>query len=205
MLPPGTRLGSYELSALIGTGGMGDVYRARDTRLDRTVAIKILKTEFSHRFDREARALSALNHPHICSLHDVGKDGDTEYLVMEYVQGKPLACPMEVRQAVEFGVQMADALATAHRQGAIHPIIAVPLLKKSCLPSLDHRGASAARGEICTRSPLPSVDITVTWLGRWVWFHTPASARSARRARNIITTVPHETPSRHTHRRVRAR
>jgi eukaryotic-like serine/threonine-protein kinase len=125
MLPPGTRLGSYELSALIGTGGMGDVYRARDTRLDRTVAIKILKTEFSHRFDREARALSALNHPHICSLHDVGKDGDTEYLVMEYVQGKPLACPMEVRQAVEFGVQMADALATAHRQGVIHPIIAV--------------------------------------------------------------------------------
>jgi len=120
MLPPGTRLGSYELSALIGTGGMGDVYRARDTRLDRTVAIKILKTEFSHRFDREARAISALNHPHICSLHDVGKDGDTEYLVMEYVQGKPLACPMEVRQAVEFGVQMADALATAHRQGVIH-------------------------------------------------------------------------------------
>lgn len=99
---------------------MGDVYRARDTRLDRTVAIKILKTEFSHRFDNEARAISALNHPHICSLHDVGQDGDTEYLVMEYVQGKPLACPMEVRQAIEFGVQIADALAAAHRQGIIH-------------------------------------------------------------------------------------
>ena len=120
MLPPGTRLGSYELSALVGAGGMGDVYRARDTRLDRTVAIKILKTEFSHRFDREARAISALNHPHICSLHDVGQEGETEYLVMEYVQGKPLACPMEVRQAVEFGVQIADALAAAHRQGIIH-------------------------------------------------------------------------------------
>jgi eukaryotic-like serine/threonine-protein kinase len=99
---------------------MGDVYRARDTRLDRTVAIKILKTEYSHRFDREARAISALNHPHICSLHDVGQDGETEYLVMEYVQGKPLACPMEVQQAIEFGVQIADALAAAHRQGIIH-------------------------------------------------------------------------------------
>jgi len=99
---------------------MGDVYRARDTRLDRTVAIKILRTEFSHRFDREARAISALNHPHICSLHDIGQEGQTEYLVMEYVQGKPLACPMEVRQAVEFGVQIADALAAAHRQGIIH-------------------------------------------------------------------------------------
>ena len=99
---------------------MGDVYRARDTRLDRTVAIKILKTEFSNRFEREARAISALNHPHICSLHDVGQEGETEYLVMEYVQGKPLACPMEVRQAIEFGVQIADALAAAHRQGIIH-------------------------------------------------------------------------------------
>ena len=120
MHPPGTRLGPYELSALVGEGGMGEVYRARDTRLDRTVAIKILKTEFSNRFEREARAISALNHPHICSLHDVGQDGETEYLVMEYVQGKPLACPMEVRQAIEFGVQIADALAAAHRQGIIH-------------------------------------------------------------------------------------
>jgi Tol biopolymer transport system component/tRNA A-37 threonylcarbamoyl transferase component Bud32 len=99
---------------------MGDVYRARDTRLDRTVAIKILKTEFSHRFDLEARAISALNHPHICSLHDIGQEGQTEYLVMEYVHGKPLACPMEVRQAIEFGAQIADALAAAHRQGIVH-------------------------------------------------------------------------------------
>jgi eukaryotic-like serine/threonine-protein kinase len=120
MPPPGTRLGPYELSALVGAGGMGEVYRARDTRLDRTVAIKILKNEFSHRFDSEARAISALNHPHICALHDVGQESDTEYLVMEYVQGKPLACPMEVPQAIEFGVQIADALAAAHRQGIIH-------------------------------------------------------------------------------------
>ena len=79
MHPPGARLGPYELSALVGEGGMGDVYRARDTRLDRTVAIRILKAEFSNRFEREARAISALNHPHICSLHDVGQDGETGY------------------------------------------------------------------------------------------------------------------------------
>ena len=119
-LVPGARLGPYEIAAQIGVGGMGEVYRARDTRLDRTVAIKILKHEFSHRFEREARAISALNHPHICSLHDVGREGETQYLVMEHIQGKPLACPMEVQQAIEFGVQIADALAAAHRQGIIH-------------------------------------------------------------------------------------
>ena len=119
-LVPGARLGPYEIAAQIGVGGMGEVYRARDIRLDRTVAIKILKHEFSHRFEREARAISALNHPHICSLHDVGREGETQYLVMEHIQGKPLACPMEVQQAIEFGVQIADALAAAHRQGIIH-------------------------------------------------------------------------------------
>lgn len=99
---------------------MGEVYRARDTRLDRTVAIKILKNECSHRFEREARAISALNHPHICSLHDVGHDGETQYLVLEYVQGRSLVCPVDVREAIEYGAQIADALAAAHRQGIIH-------------------------------------------------------------------------------------
>ena len=88
------RLGRNELHAIIGTGGMGEVYRARDTRLDRTVAIKIVKREFSNRFEREARAISALNHPHICTLYDVGTEGDTSYLVMEHIEGKHLACPM---------------------------------------------------------------------------------------------------------------
>jgi len=114
------RLGPYELNAVIGAGGMGEVYRARDTRLDRTVAIKIVKREFSNRFEREARAISALNHPHICTLYDVGTEGDTSYLVMEHIDGRPLACPMEMAQALDLGVQMADALAAAHRQGIVH-------------------------------------------------------------------------------------
>jgi serine/threonine protein kinase len=114
------RLGPYELNAIIGAGGMGEVYRARDTRLDRTVAIKIVKREFSNRFEREARAISALNHPHICTLYDVGTDGDTSYLVMEHIEGRHLACPMAMAQALDLGVQIADALAAAHRQGIIH-------------------------------------------------------------------------------------
>ena len=114
------RLGPYELNAIIGAGGMGEVYRARDTRLDRTVAIKIVKREFSNRFEREARAISALNHPHICTLYDVGTDGDTSYLVMEHIQGSHLACPMETAQALDVAVQIADALAAAHRQGIVH-------------------------------------------------------------------------------------
>ena len=114
------RLGPYELHAIIGAGGMGDVYRARDTRLDRTVAIKIVKREFSNRFEREARAISALNHPHICTLYDVGTEGDTSYLVMEHIEGRHLACPMGMPQALDLGVQIADALAAAHRQGIVH-------------------------------------------------------------------------------------
>jgi serine/threonine protein kinase len=85
-LAPGTKLGPYEILALIGAGGMGEVYKARDTRLDRTVAIKVSKEQFSERFAREARSIAALNHPHICTLHDVGPD----YLVMEYIDGAPL-------------------------------------------------------------------------------------------------------------------
>ena len=87
MLTPGTRLGPYEILAAIGAGGMGEVYRARDTRLDRTVAIKTIDGPFSERFEREARAISALNHPHICALYDVGEHDGAGYLVMEYVEG----------------------------------------------------------------------------------------------------------------------
>jgi serine/threonine protein kinase len=94
-LSPGKRLGAYEVVSLLGAGGMGVVYRARDTRLDRTVAIKVLPAvtstgELRERFEREARAIAALNHPHICTLHDVGRQDDVEFLVMEYLEGETL-------------------------------------------------------------------------------------------------------------------
>jgi Tol biopolymer transport system component len=115
-LQPGERLGPYEILAPIGAGGMGDVYRARDTRLDRIVAIKTSRVEFSERFEREARAVAALNHSGICTLHDVGPD----YLVMEYIEGTPLKGPLPVDQALKYAIQICDALAAAHRKGIIH-------------------------------------------------------------------------------------
>src|SRR5882724_656086 len=97
-LAPGARLGPYEILNPIGAGGMGEVYKARDTRLDRTVAIKVSKEAFSERFEREARAVAALNHPNICQLYDVGPD----YLVMEYIEGTPLKGPLPVDQALKY-------------------------------------------------------------------------------------------------------
>ena len=119
-LEPGDALGPYEIVGRIGSGGMAEVYKARDTRLDRTVAIKILKGEFSERFQREARAISALNHPNICTLYDVGQHNATPYLVMEYVEGRPLEGPLPLREALRLAVQMADALDHAHRRGIYH-------------------------------------------------------------------------------------
>jgi serine/threonine protein kinase len=115
-MEPGTRLGPYEILSKIGEGGMGAVYKARDTRLDRTVAIKRSAAAFNERFEREARAIAALNHPNICTLFDVGPD----YLVMELVDGKPLAGPMPVEEAVRYAIQIADALDAAHRRGITH-------------------------------------------------------------------------------------
>ena len=120
-LVPGMQLGPYKIEAILGSGGMGQVYKARDTRLDRSVAIKILSQQFSGRFEREARAISALNHPHICTLHDVGPN----YLVMELVEGETLASRLKkgalpLQQVLEYGAQIADALAAAHAKGIIH-------------------------------------------------------------------------------------
>ena len=130
-LAPGTHLGPYEISAPLGAGGMGEVYRARDTRLDRTVAVKILPAQFSsdpvrkQRFEREAKTISSLNHPHICVLYDVGHQDGIDYLVMECVEGETLARRLEkgslpLEQVVRYGTQMADALDKAHRRGVVH-------------------------------------------------------------------------------------
>src|SRR6266852_6973726 len=115
-LSAGIRLGPYEILALIGAGGMGEVWKARDTRLDRVVAIKVAQANFSERFEREARAIAALNHPHICQLYDVGPN----YLVMEFVEGTPLAGPLPLEKAVEYAGQILDALDAAHCKGITH-------------------------------------------------------------------------------------
>jgi Tol biopolymer transport system component len=115
-LERGTRLGPYEVLSPIGSGGMGDVWEGRDSRLDRRVAIKVSREQFSDRFDREARAVAALNHPHICTLHDVGPN----YLVMELIDGRPLAGPLPMAEAFRAAIQIADALEAAHRKGITH-------------------------------------------------------------------------------------
>jgi len=130
-LTTGSRLGPYEIVSPIGAGGMGEVYKARDTRLERDVAVKILRPsestseEMKQRFEREAKAISQLSHPNICALYDVGSHEGTEYLVMEYLEGETLASrlakgPMELGQLIPVGIQIADALDRAHRQGIVH-------------------------------------------------------------------------------------
>jgi len=108
-LSAGERLGPYEIVSLIGSGGMGEVWKARDTRLGRVVAIKRLSGQHSERFEQEARAVAALNHPNICQIHDVGPD----YLVLEYIDGKPLRGPVSVQEAVRLAIQIASALEEA--------------------------------------------------------------------------------------------
>src|SRR5262245_47426718 len=115
-LAAGTKLGPHEIIAPIGAGGMGEVYRARDTRLDRIVAVKISKEKFSERFEGEAHFIAALNHPHICQLYDVGPD----YLVMEYIEGAPLKGPLPREQAMKYAGQICDALDAAHEKGIAH-------------------------------------------------------------------------------------
>ncbi len=137
-LDPGQRLGPYEVVGLLGTGGMGAVYRAQDTRLKRTVALKVLSGGSAldptarERFTREARAIAALDHPHICALYNIGTEGRTDYLVMEHLEGETLAKRLAPRngaaqaarlpldEALTIGVQIADALAAAHKQGVVH-------------------------------------------------------------------------------------
>src|SRR5688500_73981 len=170
-LTSGTRLGPYEVVAEIGAGGMGEVYRARDTRLDRSVAIKVLPRDFVHdpqlklRFEREARTISQLQHPNICTLHDIGEENGTSFLVMELLDGDSLADrllrgPLSLAEALRYGAQIADALAAAHRRGVIHrdlkpgnvmitksgaKLLDFGLAKSS--PVISHSGVSMEQGE----------------------------------------------------------
>lgn len=130
-LEPGSKLGPYEIESAAGAGGMGEVYKARDSRLDRMVAIKVLPStiagnpDLRARFEREAKAISSLNHPNICTLHDIGHENGTEFLVMEYIEGETLAerlekGPVPTQELLQIAVEVADALDKAHRQGLIH-------------------------------------------------------------------------------------
>src|SRR5580693_10006126 len=130
-LLPGSLLGPYEIGTLLGAGGMGEVYRARDPRLDRIVAIKILPAELSadadhlHRFEREARSASALNHPNIVTIYELAHDGSTHYIAMELIEGQTLrqllaVGPMPIRKTIELAAQIAEGLAKAHEAGIAH-------------------------------------------------------------------------------------
>src|SRR6202171_283902 len=149
----GERLGPYEILALIGAGGMGEVYRARDPRLNRDVAIKISAAQFSERFEREAKAIAALNHPNICQIYDVGPN----YLVMEYIEGTPLKGPLPLERAVEYAGQILDALDAAHKKNITHRDLkpANILVTKQGIKLLDF-GLAKQTG------PIKEADATVT-------------------------------------------
>src|ERR1700674_2854572 len=127
-LTPGKRLGPYEIFSAIGAGGMGEVYKARDTRLDRIVAIKVLpthlagRTELRDRFEREAKTIASLNHPHICTLYDTGHQDEIDFLVMEYIEGETLAQrfvkgALPIQQVLQYAIEISDAQDDGHRKG----------------------------------------------------------------------------------------
>ncbi|HEX4439055.1 MAG TPA: serine/threonine-protein kinase, partial [Thermoanaerobaculia bacterium] len=168
-LAAGTRLGPYEILAPLGAGGMGEVYKARDTRLDRTVAVKVLPSHLSasadvrQRFEREARTISQLSHPHICALYDVGLEGETEYLVMELLEGETLServakGPLPPEQTLRYGQEIADALDKAHRQGIVHRDLkpANVMLTKTGVKLLDF-GLAKAMAQPVQASGLTSI------------------------------------------------
>jgi len=171
-LAPGARLGPYEILAEIGAGGMGEVYRARDTRLNRTVAIKTLSPaiaddpQFQARFHREARTISQLEHPHICALYDIGQEDSTEYLVMQYLEGETLAARLSrgrlsLSQTLQIGIEIASALDVAHRRSIAHRDLkpANVMLTASGAKLLDFGLATAATmpfGPVTTMSTSPT-------------------------------------------------
>ncbi|MGB6432013.1 MAG: serine/threonine-protein kinase, partial [Candidatus Acidiferrales bacterium] len=177
-LAPATKLGPYEIIAPLGAGGMGEVYRARDSRLDRVVAIKVLpphladRPDLRERFEREARTIASLNHPHICTLHDIGRAGETDFLVMELVEGETLAQrllkgPLPAEQVLQYAIEIADALDKAHRNGITHRDLKPGniMLTKSGVKLLDFGLAKLTRESAVTTATvttLPAVDRPIT-------------------------------------------
>jgi Tol biopolymer transport system component/predicted Ser/Thr protein kinase len=179
-IPPGRRLGPYEILSAIGAGGMGEVYRARDTRLDRTVAIKVLPDHFAdranlrERFEREAKAIASLNHPHICTLYDTGHQDDIDFLVMEYIEGETLAQrlakgALAIQQVLQYAIEIADALDKAHRKGITHRDLKPGniMLTKSGTKLLDFGLAKLAQesAPIASESRLPTMKDAITAQG----------------------------------------
>jgi serine/threonine protein kinase len=186
-IPAGTQLGPYEISGIIAAGGMGEVYRARDTRLNRDVALKVLPKALSsdaslrERLQREGRAISSLTHPHICTLYDVGQQDGLDYLVMEYIEGETVAKaiergPLPLDRVVRYGSEIADAVAAAHRAGIVHRDLKPGnvMLTKSGVKVLDF-GLATARAEVVEPS-------------------TATVARPLTQAGQILGTLPYMSP-----------
>jgi Tol biopolymer transport system component/predicted Ser/Thr protein kinase len=190
-LAAGSRLGPYEVVSPLGAGGMGEVYKARDTRLERTVAVKVLPQHLSsspevrQRFEREAKTLSQLSHPHICAIHDVGSQDGVEYLVMEYLEGETLSDrlakgPLPLEQTLRYGIEIADALDKAHRQGIVHRDLKPGnvMLTKSGVKLLDFGLAKVLQPE----EPIES------------FTSVPTAARDITREGTILGTLSYMAP-----------
>jgi serine/threonine protein kinase len=183
-LKPGDKLGPYEILSRLGAGGMGEVWKACDTRLDRIVAIKTSHAKFSERFDREARAVAALNHPNICQLYDVGPD----HLVMEFVEGTPVAPVDSPRKLIDIAVQMSDGLAAAHAAGIVHRDLKpdnILITREGRIKILDFGLAKAAAGEITQEDATRSVVANLTDAGTTVGTIAYMSPEQARGQTNL--------------------
>jgi serine/threonine protein kinase len=199
-LPSGRKLGPYEIQSPLGAGGMGEVYRAKDTRLDRTVAIKILPThlsdnpEFKQRFQREARTVSSLNHPHICHLYDVGSQDGTDYLVMEFLDGETLADrlrrgPLPFPELLKIGIEVAEALEIAHRASIVHRDLKPGniMLTKAGTKLMDFGLAKPA-----SLGAAGSGSATLLSAARTMSGHTPVSPLTT--AGSIVGTIQYMSP-----------
>jgi serine/threonine protein kinase/Tol biopolymer transport system component len=197
---PGAKLGPYEIVAAIGAGGMGEVYRARDTRLGRDVAIKVLpqhlssNSELKERFDREARAISSLNHARICTLHDVGHQEGVDFLVMEYLEGESLAErlrkePLSLKELLKIGIEVCEALDVAHRAGIVHRDLKPGniMLTKSGAKLMDFGLAKASVGNAAESGKAPLLSATVTISG-------PSPMSPLTGAGQVVGTIQYMSP-----------